>query len=350
MLNMHRTFEKINVGDCNNSFEISRYVLEHAVPKAVYAHFDECDFFAPPSSLTPDRKRRLEKAGVHIEDLPIEIDGRTFLRGHRLSCVNPSPETLRLISWTPRVRPRLVAVALDVIYESEHVARLVTAAYAKTLVQPWGRGDVVTFFGTTYTGQREEGQKDPYCLIAVYGDLACKVTGETACVHVEWRFSGLPTLRRTLLGTVEAMREFDFRAFFAGRLPLYTIDFGRLGLTLKNKRSGKRFKLDKADRTKLFWHGCACFALESLFEIVKTDDDGNVIGVTRGQSLQHFIQEHGRGDFLTKIDMARRIVPHIICDEKERIGNCADLAYGHSDILEKTPQKRLSLARRFRST
>jgi hypothetical protein len=119
-----------------------------------------------------------------------------------------------------------------------------------------------------------------------YIDRPCKVTGEDRCFHFEGKYEGRQFVKRLGVYHPRDLKGFDFTRYFKKHLKLYRVDLDRLGRFDDNKRKGAKRKQSKVNDRKL---GMA------LYRTLSAHAD------QEDRSLQRFVDQYGRGPFLTPV-------------------------------------------------
>jgi hypothetical protein len=110
------------------------------------------------------------------------------------------------------------------------------------------RSQLTSVRGTMYLNPPQSRRN-----IGLYHDLRSKLTGEP-CVHMDYRMKSHAMLVANRLGTLEDWLYVDDHAFFAPRLILMDLDYGRLGRLLHNMITGDHRRAnDKRDRRHGLW-------------------------------------------------------------------------------------------------
>jgi hypothetical protein len=104
------------------------------------------------------------------------------------------------------------------------------------------------------SGTRYDAARSAANVIVVYGQSHSRITGELNCLHLEWRVSGLNSVRNAGIRSGWDILDFDHNQFWRKRLLLYDVDRERLGRLLRNQASGKRSQTVKMEvwRNKSF--------------------------------------------------------------------------------------------------
>lgn len=147
----------------------------------------------------------------------------------------PTRECLDLLQITlgARVAVQLeyVEIAIDLVFPLSHsqLIRKLRRAFMAAAVPQYHRREAVLEKGTTWYFERRsrpDGRKRPHVL-AVYADRPSKLnnrtvtTGDPACLHIEWRASGVDSLMKLGLATLADLAKFDHAKFWPQHVFLY---------------------------------------------------------------------------------------------------------------------------------
>ena len=88
---------------------------------------------------------------------------------------------------------------------------------------------------TRYTGSKWSPNQ-----LVMYADRVCKLTGETSCLHLEWRVRGVRAIERLGIVTIEDLLQFDHQQLWRERLKVYEPDIARVGRAYWNWHYGER--------------------------------------------------------------------------------------------------------------
>lgn len=290
-------------------------------PEAVNAFFDKIEF-ATRRGLTDVEELFLRK---HCRSVDVRRAEPPRDFEWIVTIVLPNSRAQRRLADIPGLVLRSVEIALEVLFKTQAQAKTVAAFHNDHLVYARHGQAITTQFGdTTYTARKGHGQRVVY-----YGDRRSKTKPGQPCFKIEVRCQGLEALRRNGLEVPAALAGFDHVAFWRRRLKrmsFYEFWPERLGRNLDNRASSKRRQIP-AKPEVISWL--------SLF---KRDDDGKVLRDAKGkvvavekkltydrdrrrgqllyhvyglkgdepiQSLQHFVDNYGRGPWLKRIDEAK---------------------------------------------
>jgi hypothetical protein len=145
--------------------------------------------------------------------------------------------------------------ALDWIFDNEEDRDRAYDLVQQTLVKRHHRAEhgVRRVLRTRYTAPPRVKTK-----IVIYDDRHCRVTGELYCLHIDFRMQGKNSLRQNGIEHVNEIIVLDRRAFWNGRLLLFTFTPRILGQRYSNWRRGTR------RRTWIDSSGCDMHLLEGL--------------------------------------------------------------------------------------
>ena len=209
-----------------------------------------------------------------------------------LTVIGPKRAALHFLGTLRGAMLNYVEITRDTIVPD---ADLLHDQFNQHFVQPWhGRSETVfRSHGTTsYSGQPKRKHRFVW-----YSDLACKITGELECFHLEGRHQGKASVRKAGIHRPRDLLTFDHEAYWAKHLNLFEIDFERLGRLYHNRRSrGRRsnpvtpgsfgYNRDRAAGVVLYnahaWHSRQLT-----------------------HSTQRFVDQFGRGPFLRSMTFSQ---------------------------------------------
>lgn len=194
-------------------------------------------------------RSRCGPGGVNLRPGPGRFD-LNYQQMVQLS--QPSPQALAWFAERDDVHMNYVEIALDWMFDNAWTKAEAKQFVHQHLVKKRHRGQGIRWYeGTRYTDRRWAPNG-----VVVYDDKPSKVTGQTQCLHIEWRIAGVNTLRRLELDTVEKLIELDHRQFWKDRLLLYKLDVERLGRLYFNreKNTKRRTAWVKRHKGKIIYH------------------------------------------------------------------------------------------------
>jgi hypothetical protein len=154
----------------------------------------------------------------------------------KLEFKQPTDDALRWIARRNDGFVNQVQVTLDYIFDTDE-ARLDARAFLhRHLVRRWHRNQPVQF----YEGEWYDGPRTAPNLITDYLEDYSRITGETCCLHLEWRATGVDAVRAAGITRPRHLLTFDHRAFWQKRMLLYSIDDGRMGRLIRNRTEATR--------------------------------------------------------------------------------------------------------------
>jgi hypothetical protein len=144
-----------------------------------------------------------------------------------------------LLEWLAVNKQRIeksnyAEIALDLIFKLEDFeAACAFADYHN--IQKWHRKQrIAVHHGSRYSGSRKKRARN---IIDMYRDT-CRVTGETCCLHLEWRVAGLAAMHSANIH-VEDYPDYNHNAFWKKRLLFVTVTPEELGRYIRNSGRGK---------------------------------------------------------------------------------------------------------------
>lgn len=204
-------------------------------PRGVYAYFDMIQvwFLYAPS---PRRRRWLDQRCPNFELRPhINVP---YAWPYELGLQLNYPIPADVLRWLERIGSSSHRVlfnggefALDWTFRTEEelcaAEEFVRAHFVKKRSKQKARER-----GAFYIG----GLGDP-SRVVVYGDEPCRMTGETLCLHAEWRINGSPALRQAGI-CLRGLSTFNHHEFWKRRLIFSSLDPARVGQFYNNKIRG----------------------------------------------------------------------------------------------------------------
>jgi hypothetical protein len=122
----------------------------------------------------------------------------------RLQLNQPTRDALQSLSTLKDTLLNSLEVSPDLIFNSEEERVDAYDFVSRYLVKKHHRKQEVGFYtdkngSTRYSSRRRKVPNN----LAIYGDRACRLTGEVYCLHFDWRMKGASALHRQ--GTASAM-------------------------------------------------------------------------------------------------------------------------------------------------
>jgi hypothetical protein len=121
------------------------------------------------------------------------------------------------------------------------------------------------------------------------------LTDAPHCFHFEGRHGGAEAVRRIGIHRACDLVDFDFDAYFARRMVLHGLNVERLGRCDANTSSGSRRRHARVDRFGPIDYNFDRRRGGNLYHVLSAHED------QPERSLQQFIDQYGRGPFLTPV-------------------------------------------------
>jgi hypothetical protein len=188
------------------------------------------------------------RGGIYAENAPARFNTRYRQR------IELRQPTMRALSWLARRDDALInraEIAVDYLFDNwagrddafdfvhQHIVRRWHGKKQEIRVfKPSRRTDTDRLGGTRY----DAGRSSPNSIV-LYPEKHSRVTGELACLHLEWRLNGLKSVRAAGIRSGRDLIEFNHRQFWQKRLMLYAINRERLGRLIRNRARGNRSKV-----------------------------------------------------------------------------------------------------------
>ena len=276
--------------------------------KYVVSHFDKVAFrtSTKPTKGERDFLRRNALSFDVRRGHPIRPDHpirRHFDQKFVATLVVPTGQAFELadeLGWTPNY----VEAALDAITGEWQAARMLHEFLDATFVKSWhGKQQFVRIgnpdlggddpCATSYSGQRRANSR-----FAWYSGRSSKITNEP-CLHLEHRHQGLGACRRADIHSPADFLDFDHVAHWQRHLTCYRIDFAQLGRSHLNGIEGNRRQKPRVDigRTGFAYDQDAATG-RILFRALSVHEHQQM------RSMQRFVDQHGRGAFLRRLDVS----------------------------------------------
>jgi len=208
-----------------------------------------------------------------------------------LSIVAPNAIALETLASQRGAFANYVEVAADVICTTEDEASALLWRVAAHFVHPRHRHHQMVWQPDGfYTGQRRPGRR-----FVVYIGRPSKITGHAHCLHVEGRHHGSVAVRQIGVHSVRDLINFDFDQYWAKHLQLYAVDLDLLGRTYMN-----RIRKERRQKFEIDVIGPITYRKDRrvgglLYRHHSVDPE------TGFRSVQRFIDEFGRGDYLVRL-------------------------------------------------
>ena len=223
-------------------------------PSAIHPYFDKIQFWLlkPVDRATIARLRKqCGRGGLYVENRRARFDARYR---QRVELRQPSDQALR---WLARHDDALInraEVTIDLVFKSwaerddafdflhHHLVRRWHGK--RQQIRVYKAEDKRTSGGTRYDAGRWAANR-----IVFYREEHSRITGEIACLHLEWCLNGLKAVRSAGIESGQDLLEFSHRRFWEKRLLLYKIDRRRLGRLIRNRVTGKRSRVSEIKQT-----------------------------------------------------------------------------------------------------
>jgi hypothetical protein len=165
----------------------------------------------------------------------------------RLEFKQPNDAALRWIARRKDGLVNRVQITLDYIFDTDE-ARLATRAFLHShLARRCHRNQPVQF----YKDEWYDGPRTAPNLITDYLEDHSRITGESCCLHLEWRANGVDAVRAAGIIRPSNVFRYNHRHFWERRMLLYAIDDGRLGRLIRNRTEDTRSHIiTEADRER----------------------------------------------------------------------------------------------------
>ena len=275
--------------------------------KYVIGFFDKVAFRATekPTKGERDFLRQNSRAFDVRRGHPIRPDHpiRGFDQKFVATLVVPTGQAFELadeLGWMPNY----FEAALDAITGEWQAARMLHDFLDATFVKSWhGKQQFVRIgnpdlgaddpCATSYSGQRRANSR-----FAWYSGRSSKITNEP-CLHLEHRHQGLGACRRADIHSPADFLDFDHVAHWQRHLACYRIDFAQLGRSHLNEIEGTRRQKPRVDigRTGFAYDQDAATG-HVLWRVLSVHEHQQM------RSMQRFIDQHGRGAFLRRLDVS----------------------------------------------
>jgi hypothetical protein len=212
---------------------------------------------------------------------------------------HPTRETLHdLAAWLDGdddVLINYVEVACDLILP-EFMATALDTLFKRGFLQPWHGAMVPHNYPHSFTTRRiGKGSKRAGRWFQAYADRPCKLTGEVGCFHAEFKHQGVRSVRSLGIRHPRDCLAFDFDAYFSKWMVLYDLDCERLGRFDHNRRSGAKRKKPRIGGSARHPYNNDQGRGEGLYYVLSMHP------TSTDHSLQHFVDQYGRGPFLTPL-------------------------------------------------
>jgi hypothetical protein len=222
-------------------------------PSAICTYFDKIQFWVltPLDSMTiASLERQCGRGGIHVGDKPAKFGPRYR---QRIELRQPSDEALAWLAGHDDALINRVEIAIDFVFNSwaerddeceflhRHIARRWHGKNQeiRLIKSDSDVGDDVVG-GTRY----DAGRWAPNGIV-FYPEHHSRVTGELACLHLEWRLNGLKSVQAAGIKSGGDFLEFNHRQFWKKHLLLSEVDIERLGRLNRNHVKGKRSRANQ---------------------------------------------------------------------------------------------------------
>jgi hypothetical protein len=184
------------------------------VPSGIDAYFDKVGGWL--------RQPVSDRTHARLCDLGAEFPYRaprfTASNWQAIHLHRPDPEALQLLDSPGQVHLNYGEFALDLTFADQ---------LKKLKAEDWTDRHLIRKYHPSKYGirwvkgvTRYDAPRSAQNGITLYTDRASRITGELACLHVEWRCNGVAALRRIGINSVADLLTFDHRAFWQQRLIL----------------------------------------------------------------------------------------------------------------------------------
>jgi hypothetical protein len=215
-------------------------------PLSVYAYFDKIQFWVlrPLDHETLAwLRRQCGRGGLHADNRPARFDARYR---QRIELRQPSEKALHWLAGCDDALINRAEITIDFVFKSLAERDDAWDFLHRHLVRRWhGKKQQVRIYrdsddnvtgGTRYDASRRAPNS-----IAFYREDHSRITGEIACLHLEWRLNGLNAVQRAGIELGQDLLGFSHRQFWESRLRLLDVDDRRrIGRLIINQARGKR--------------------------------------------------------------------------------------------------------------
>ena len=225
-------------------------------PTAIHAYFDKIQFWVLnrlDHETIASLREQCGRGGLYVDNRRKRFDGRFR---QRIELRQPFDNAIAWLAQRDDALVNRVEIAIDYVFKSWADRDDAWEFLHRHLVRRWhgkrqeirlitsnpDSGDDV-FGGTRY----DAGRWAPNGTV-FYLEKHSRITGEVACLHLEWRLNRLKAVRAAGIESGRDLLEFNHREFWQKRLLLYYVDRERLGRLIRNRSKGKRNRVSKVDQ------------------------------------------------------------------------------------------------------
>jgi hypothetical protein len=238
-------------------------------------HADKANSYPSKHPMWHSRSRCWSKLGYHIvapDDAALAWIGRLPADDYIVNVIEP---------------------ALDLVVNDAAAKQDLLELFDTHFVQGWHHQQQVRRWGNggTTTGNRRK-------FFAWYIDESSKRTGDEHVLHLEGRLTGARVLRANNIDQHELV-SFDHASFWRRHLNLFTVDLDILGRAISNKEHGQRRRhaiIHRLGYNKDLLHGGMLYRHANYKRMHDINHESF--------SVQHLIDEYGRGRYLHRIDVS----------------------------------------------
>jgi hypothetical protein len=210
-------------------------------PVTVHPYFDRVALWLPERANKPFLAKLRPKCGsLHVGNDRARFDPKLV---QRLELKQPKPQALRLLAGLPGAHLNQVEVALDLVFANSRERDRTYEFLAYHLVRRWHgkKQQIHIHHGKAET--RYDAGRSASNSIVLYQEDHSRITGESDCLHVEWRALNQRAVRSAGIESARDLVGFDFRQFWKKQLLLLTVEPERLGRYFPRQgRKGRRRK------------------------------------------------------------------------------------------------------------
>jgi hypothetical protein len=212
--------------------ERARNAAQDIRPSDIYAYID-CVHAWVPRPFALQERAWLKRHCRWVRALPRRKRWDRHRYRQYLDLKQPTDVALHYLANINNVLVNYVEFALDWTFRYEDERDAATDIVNAHMIKRWHRESQGIRFvkaTTRYTAGRHASTN-----LVSYADLPSRMTGELACVHIEYRVRGQRTLRRMGISSPKNLVNYDHHAFWKQRLCMRAIDPDKMG-RLHNRR------------------------------------------------------------------------------------------------------------------
>jgi hypothetical protein len=214
-------------------------------PVSTHAYCDKVALWLPrPLDKSVIKQLKANAAHVYIGNRVARFDRRLV---QRIELKQPKESALRALAGLPGAYVNQVEVALDLVFNRLREQDQAFEVFDWSLVRRWHSDkQQVLIFGAENNPETryDAGRFSPNQLV-VYREHHSRISGESNCLHVEWRLNARRAVVAAGIQSVQDLLRFNHRQFWEKRLLLYEADPERVGAFLRHrKRKGRPEKSD----------------------------------------------------------------------------------------------------------